>query len=52
MKIPPRLSRLAVASVALALSGCVSANYKSAAKDTPPAVALHLTTARVAFALA
>jgi hypothetical protein len=46
MKIHPRLSRLAVASVALALSGCVSAKYKSAAKDTPPTVALNLTAAQ------
>jgi len=46
MKIPPRLSRLAVASVALALSGCVSAKYKSAAKDTPPAIVLNLTAAQ------
>ena len=46
MKIHPCLSRIVVTSVALALSGCVSAKYKSAAKDTPPAVALNLTAAQ------
>jgi hypothetical protein len=48
MKIHPRLSRLVVASVALALSGCVSARYKTAAKNTPPAVAFNLTSTRPA----
>jgi len=46
MKTHPRLLPLVAASIALALSGCVSARYKSAAKDTPPAVALNLTAAQ------
>ena len=46
MKIHPCLLRLVAAAVALALSGCVSAKYKSAAKSTPPAAALNLTAAQ------
>ena len=46
MKIHPRFFRLAVSLVALALSGCVSARYKSADKDTPPPVPLNLTVAQ------
>ena len=43
MKTHSRFFRLALSLVALALSGCVSAKYKSAAKSTPPAAALNLT---------